>query len=100
MKTYAIKNPYWLADTFIFRRHGYLGSIWVKINYKNKIEEIGYDFPSRFHCADIKEIENNEHCQEATRLQQSILNRIGEELFYAIRNRNEAIRNRNEKEFV
>ena len=93
MRTFAIKNPCWLADTFIFREHKKLGSVWVKINHNNKIEEIGYDFPSRFHCNNIKEVECNEHCKEATRLQQSILNRIGEELFYAIRNRNE-------KEFV
>ena len=83
MKTYAIKNPYWLADTFIFRRHGYFGSVWVKINHKNKIEEIGCDFPSRFCCGDytLKEIECSEHCKEATKLQQSILNRIDDEYF-------------------
>ena len=90
MKTYAIKNPFWLGDTFIFRRHGYLGSIWVKINHRNKIEEIGYDFPSRFHCNNIKEVECDEHCKEATRLQQSILNRIGEEYFFKLKNMNEA----------
>lgn len=90
MITYAIKNPCWLADTFIFRRHGYLGSIWVKINSRNKIEEIGYDFPSRFHCNNIKEVECDEHCKEATRLQQSILNRIGEEYFFKLKNMNEA----------
>lgn len=95
MTTYAIKNPYWLADTFIFRRHGYLGSIWVKINHKNKIEEIGCDFPSRFGYDNIKDIECDEHCKVATKLQQSILNRIGEEYFYKLKKINEV-----EKSFI
>lgn len=96
MKTYAIKikNPYWFADTFIFRRHGYLGSIWVKINHRNKIEEIGYDFPSRFHCANIKEIERDERCKVATKLQQSILNRIGEEYFHKLKNIDDGFKRR------
>lgn len=90
MRTFAIKNPCWLADTFIFREHKKLGSVWVKINYKNKIEEIGCDFPSRFHCDKIEDIERDEHCKVATKLQQSILNRIDEEYFLKLRNIDEA----------
>ena len=85
MRTFAIKNPCWLADTFIFREHKKLGSVWVKINHSNKIEEIGVDFPSRFHMP-LKEVIDRKDCQIATRLQQSILNRIGDEYFYHIKN--------------
>ena len=88
-KTYVINNPYFLADKFIFRKHKGLGSKWVKINHVNKIEEIGVDFPTRFHNVPLEDIIADKHCKEATRLEKSILNRVDNEYFYGIKNRKE-----------
>ena len=44
MRIFEIPNPLWLSDTFIFSEIKNIGSCYIKVNYRNKIEEIGIDF--------------------------------------------------------
>lgn len=75
-KIYAVANPMWYADTFIF---SYLEDlrcyVFVKINHRNKIEEIGINIEVRMHNTRVEDMKK----KEATRLQKSIFNRIGGE---------------------
>lgn len=82
-KIYAVANPVWWADTFIF---SYLKDLdcyaFVKINYNNKIEEIGIDIEERMHNTRVEDMKK----KEATRFQKSIFNRIGGEYWYKLYN--------------
>lgn len=82
---YAIQNPYWLGDTFVFRKDAELGSVYVKLNYENKIEEIGIDISKRMHSLKIDEIIKSERCKKASETQKTILESIGDEYWYSIR---------------
>lgn len=66
MKLYAIDNPCWLADTFIFAVldddfcEGWLvnlgKTLWIKVNLRNKIEEFGFDISKRMHNLKLEQI--------------------------------------------
>ena len=43
----AIKNPFFLADTFVFETEGEKQGCFVMVNCKNKIEAIGYSITKR-----------------------------------------------------
>ena len=43
----AIKNPFFLADTFVFETEGEKQGCFVMVNCKNKIENIGYSITRR-----------------------------------------------------
>ena len=83
-KTYQVKNPLWLSDTFVFRETG-IGTVYVKVNHRHKIEEIGVGIEKRLHGRTMDEIRKLYGFREATRLNRSILNRIGDEYWYAIK---------------
>ena len=90
-KIYAIRNPIWLADKFIFSKMIYRfddGKTethypYITINSKNKIEEIGTDITLRmgfmFHKKPIESIIDKS--SEATKLQKSIYRIISKELW-------------------
>ena len=61
--------------------------MYVKLNYDNKIEEIGIGIDKRMHCRTVDGIITSERCKEADDLQKTILNTIGDEYWYGIRNR-------------
>lgn len=84
MRMYEIPNPLWLSDTFIFDKVENIGFCYVKVNCKNKIEEIGTDFSSRFHHKPIEDIINSKDCREASKLHRSIFNRIGVQYWHKI----------------
>ena len=84
MKTYQVKNPLWLSDTFIFKEKEGIGTIYVKINCRNKIEEIGIDIEKRLHNCQFDKIRQLYGFGKATPLNQSILNRIGDEYWYQL----------------
>lgn len=46
-----IANPMWVADTFVFREHKDFGTVYITVNSKGKIEEIGVDIRKRMHFA-------------------------------------------------
>ena len=85
-EVYEIPNPFWLSDIFIFKEHKELGTIYVKVNCHNKIEEIGLDIENRMHNMKLEDIKSSQYCKPATILHKSILNRIGDEYWYGIRN--------------
>ena len=90
-KIYAIRNPSWMADTFIFTkvvREDYNGKMqiyypYIKINSKNKIEEIGVDVAIRLCCMFRKmTIEPIlDKSSEATKIQKQIYRIIDNELW-------------------
>ena len=85
-KIYAVANPMWYADTFIFSYLKELGCyVYVKINHRNKIEEIGIDIEVRMHNTRVEDMKK----KEATRLQKSIFNRIGDEYWYHLYNQHQ-----------
>ena len=69
MKLYAIDNPCFLADTFVFAVldddfcEGWsvnLGkTVWIKVNPRNKIEEFGFDISKRMHNVPLDDIIDN-----------------------------------------
>lgn len=65
-KIYQIRNPFWLADTFLFSKieidftNYDKGSVtsypYIKVNPRNKIEEIGSDIRTRIGGGNIESI--------------------------------------------
>ena len=82
-KIYQLPNPLWLADTFIFSEEDKDVWCYIKINHRNKIEEIGSDISYRLHGIKIEDI--IDRASEATKLQRSIYNRIDEEYWWYVR---------------
>lgn len=90
MKAYQVPNPLWLSDTFIFMEHREIGTfVYVKVNYHNKIEEIGIDIERRLHGRTLDIIKQLYGFKEATPLYKSILNRIGDEYWRSIKRQND-----------
>lgn len=88
---YAVANPMWLADTFVFFYMKDFGSyVYVKINHRNKIEEIGVNLEARMHNRRFEDMDK----KEATRLQKSIINRIDNEYWYDLYHRYQRERHR------
>jgi hypothetical protein len=93
METYQIPDPFWLSDKYIFKQYKFeedrpVSTIYVKINSINKIEEIGVDIASRMHMDNksFDELTKLKFVEKATRLQKSIINRIGSEYWWEIYN--------------
>lgn len=80
-KVYTISNPYFLSDTFVFKEHPSFGSVYVKLNGRGKIEEIGYNFPGRLFHAPINSIIELPDCKEADDKQIETLELIDDEYF-------------------
>lgn len=82
-KIYAVANPMWYADTFVFSYFEDFGCyVFVKINLDNKIEEIGINLEARMHGTRFEDMDK----RDATRLESSIFNRIGKEYWWGIYN--------------
>ena len=81
MNIYEIDNPCFLADTFIFGEIASKDKIYhcyVKVNRRNKIEEIGTEIQKRFFGnLPIEKI--IEKSREATKLRKSIFRRFDKE---------------------
>lgn len=77
-----VANPMWLSDTFVFKEHKELGTVYILVNYQGKIEEIGVDIRERMHFRDdvISKAEN------ASKTNTKKLNSIGDEYWWHIHN--------------
>ena len=86
MKVYQVPNPLWLSDTFIFMEKKGLGTfVYVKVNCRNKIEEIGTDIEVRLYGKTFDEIKQFDGFKEATPLYKSIINRIDDEYWWSLK---------------
>ena len=80
---YEVENPCFLSDIFVFQKkrfnHFIYGDIeticFIKLNDRNKIEEIGFDFSSRFH------LEKDKTYKKATALHKIPFLLIGDEMW-------------------
>lgn len=84
---YEVENPFSLSDIFVFQKkhfnHFIYGDIeticFIKLNDRNKIEEIGFDFSSRFH------LERDKKYKKATALHKIPFLLIDDEMWLNIR---------------
>ena len=80
MDIWSMNNPFCLSDTFIFAYHDtFKCYVFVKVNYKDKIEEIGVDLENRMHG---RKFENMNGKVKASRKHKSIFNSIGNEYWH------------------
>lgn len=85
---YEVKNPYFLSDTFIFCKKHYdnvflVGEcdlvLYIKINNRLQIEEIGNDFAKRFHYENYDELLQRKDVRKAEPIHRIIFSLIGDE---------------------
>ena len=82
-RIYAVSNPIWCADTFIFSYMEDFGCyVYAKVNHVNKIEELGINLEMRMHNTKFEDMNKT----EASRLHKSIFNRIGKEYWWKLYN--------------
>jgi len=91
-KIYAVRNPYFLPDIFVFSTRVICKksiTVYVKINCYEKIEEIGTNIEERMHGWTLENIIESNLCSNATKSQKRLLNSIGSEFFGRIVNMKE-----------
>lgn len=81
-KIMQVANPMWYADTFIFKEHKDLGTVYITINHEGKIEEIGVDIRKRMHYRD----DVISKAEEASKANKAKLNSIGDEYWWHVHN--------------
>lgn len=81
-KIYQIANPMWLSDTFVFKERKELGTVYIKVNYKGNIEEIGVDIRKRMHFRD----DVISKAKEASKTNKAKLNTIWDEYWWHVHN--------------
>ena len=80
VEIWSIRNPMWLADTFVFAYHNdFKCYVYIKVNFENKIEEVGIDLERRMHGV---KFENMLSKEKASELHKSIFNCIGDEYWH------------------
>ena len=85
---YEVNNPYFLSDTFIFCKKHYdnvflAGEcdlvLYIKINNRLQIEEIGNDFAKRFHYENYDELLQRKDVRKAEPIHRTLFSLIGDE---------------------
>ena len=51
---YSVPNPYFLSDRFVYAHHKELGTVYIKLNGSEEIEEIGVDVCTIHHLTKSK----------------------------------------------
>lgn len=82
MEIYEIENPFWLSDIFIFEYIEKVGYCYVKVNYQDKIEEIGINISKRMHNQSIANILLK--AKKATNNHQSIFSMFGNQYWLSL----------------
>lgn len=88
-KFYAVRNPQFLSDIFIFSERVICSktiTVYIKIDCYRKIEEIGIDIEERMHGLALENIIKSDLCSNASKAQKRLLNCIGDEFFARIVN--------------
>lgn len=90
LEIYEMKNPYFLADTFIFCKKHYdnvflVGEcdliLYIKINNCLRIEEIGNDFANRFHFDNFDELIQRKDVQKAEPIHRLLFSLIDDDFW-------------------
>ena len=81
---YSVPNPYFLSDRFVYAYHKKLGTVYVKLNGSEEIEEIGVDIVKRMHNTPLDRIKELLGFREANELEQAIIEHIGEEYWHRV----------------
>ena len=87
MKAYCVPNPFFLSDRFVFAHHETFGTVYIKLNYDDKVEEIGIDITKRMHNTSLVGIKMLRGYREANEIESFIIEHIGEEYWYHINNK-------------
>lgn len=74
---FAIPNPLFISDTFIFDTSGK----YIKVNCNNRIEEFGTDIEERLHCISLETILRYKNCEKACKRYKRMLKMIDDEYF-------------------
>ena len=80
---YSVPNPYFLSDRFVYAHHRELGTVYIKLNGYEEIEEIGVDIVKRMHNTPLEKIRELHGFREANRIEQTLIEHIGEEYWYS-----------------
>lgn len=88
MKAYSVPNPFFLSDRFVFVHHETFGTVYIKLNRFEEIEEIGVDIVKRMHYTPLDKIKELRGCREANEIEQSLIEHIGEEYWCHINKMN------------
>lgn len=75
---YSVPNPYFYSDRFVFCMHKDLGTVYIKLNSANEIEEIGIDIEKRMHTP-LNQIKKLWDFHNANEIEEMLINHIGEE---------------------
>lgn len=78
---FTLPNPVFPSDTFIFDTTGK----FIKINYNNRIEEIGTDIGERLYCVSIETILRYKNCDKACKRYKRMLKIIDDEYFACLK---------------
>ena len=81
---YSVPNPYFLSDRFVYAHHKELGTVYIKLNSSEEIEEIGVDIVKRMHNTPLDKIKELRGCREANEIEQTLIEHIGEEYWHRI----------------
>ena len=80
---YSVPNPYFLGDRFVYAHHRDLGTVYIKLNGSEEIEEIGVDIVKRMHNTPLEKIRELYGFREANGIEQTLIEHIGEEYWYS-----------------
>ena len=80
---YTVPNPYFLSDRFVYAHHRELGTVYIKLNGSEEIEEIGVDIVKRMHNTPLEKIKELHGFREANGIEQTLIEHIGEEYWYS-----------------
>ena len=84
MKVYCVPNPFFLSDRFVFAHHETLGTVYIKLNCCDEIEEIGIDITKRMHNTSLGDIKFLRGYREANGIEIFLIEHIGAEYWYHI----------------
>lgn len=88
MKVYCVPNPFFLSDRFVFAHHKELGTVYIKLNCSDEIEEIGIDITKRMHNTPLEDIKILRGYREANDIEYFLIEHIGREYWYHINRMN------------
>jgi hypothetical protein len=81
---YSVPNPYFLSDKFVYTHHKELGTVYIKLNCAEEIEEIGINIVKRMHNTPLDKIKELRGYREANEIEQTLIKHISEEYWHHV----------------